>query len=139
MSESRNGGESRYSSSSYNSYSSFSSESRGTESRTPTYSAPKYERITPKVTSNSLDKNKIVNPVINKNKSTDIGVMRSQIIDELYQEFFTEIKDEVRQEMQDTKGEIVREVAEELKTKLKTDLRKQLIEGKNIGENEDGR
>ena len=58
MSESRNGGESRYSSSSYNSYSSFSSESRGTESRTPTYSAPKYERITPKVTSNSLDKNK---------------------------------------------------------------------------------
>ena len=32
-----------------------------------------------------------------------------------------------------------KELAEELKTKLKTDLRKQLIEGKNIGENKDGR
>ena len=57
-----------------------------------------------------------------KEKTTDIGEIRSQVMQELYDELYGEIKDEVRKELQKEKQQIVSEIKEEVKTKLKADL-----------------
>lgn len=63
-------------------------------------------------------------------KSKDIGDMRSQVMQELYDELYGEIKDEVRQELEKEKPEIVREIKDELKEKLKADLKRNLTQSR---------
>ena len=67
-----------------------------------------------------------------KARSTDIGEVRSQVMQELYDEFYDEIKDEVRQELKKEKTKIVRELKDELKAKLKTDLRNSLVGSEGV-------
>lgn len=63
----------------------------------------------------------------------DIGELRKQVMEELYDEFFIEIKSEVREELLKEKPKIVREITGELREKLKSDLRKSFIQGEGGG------
>lgn len=112
MSESR-GGESRSSYSSYTTTNTSYGESRSGESRTSSY--PSYTV--------SYDSN----PTPKKEKSTtDIGDIRSQVMQELYDEFYADIKSKLRQELEKEKPEMIRELKDGIKERLMTDLKRNL-------------
>lgn len=73
------------------------------------------------------------NPRSSEEKSKDIGDIRKQVIQELYDEFYGEIKEEVKKELQQEKPQIIstvkEEIKDEVKRRLKADVKDSIIKG----------